>query len=60
MVWACIGKRRILCEQESDVDGSVGEKKERKTEAEVVAKYLERVFDERTFYQYVILVSVMI
>ena len=33
MVWACIEKRRT-CGQESD--GGAGEKKERKTEAEVV------------------------
>ena len=34
MVWACIEKRRIICRQESDEGAR--EKKERKTEAEVV------------------------
>ena len=34
VVWACIGKRRRGCGQESD--GGAGEKKERKTKAEVV------------------------
>ena len=33
MVWACIEKGRITC---GDGDGGAGEKKERKTEAEVV------------------------
>ena len=36
VVWACIEKRRRICRQESDGDGGAGEKKERKTEAEVV------------------------
>ena len=34
MVWACTEKR--IRRQESDGDGGAGEKKERKTEAEVV------------------------
>ena len=36
MVWACIEKRRRIHRQESDGDGGAGEKKERKTEEEVV------------------------
>ena len=32
----CIGKRRRMRRQESDGDGDAGEKKEMKTEAEVV------------------------
>ena len=36
MVWACIEKGRRIRRQESDGDGGAGEKKERKTEAEVV------------------------
>ena len=36
MVWACIEKRRIICGQESHGDGGAGEKKDRKTEAEMV------------------------
>ena len=36
MVWACIEKRRRIRRQESDGDGGGWEKKERKTEAEVV------------------------
>ena len=36
MVWACFEKRRLIRRQESDGDGSAGEKKERKTKAEVV------------------------
>ena len=36
MVWACIEKRRQIRRQESDGDGGAGEKKERKTKAEVV------------------------
>ena len=36
MVWACIEKRRRICGQESGGDGRAGEKKERKTKAEVV------------------------
>ena len=36
MVWAGIEKRRRICGQESDGDGGAGEKKERKTEAEMV------------------------
>ena len=33
---ACIEKRRRICGQETDGDGGAGEKKERKTKAEVV------------------------
>ena len=36
MVWACIEMRRSIRSEESDGDGCAGEKKERKTEAEVV------------------------
>ena len=36
VVWACIETRRRICGQLSDGDGGAGEKKERKTEAEVV------------------------
>ena len=36
MVWACIEKGRRIYGQESGGDGGAGEKKERKTEAEVV------------------------
>ena len=36
MVWACIEKRRRMFGQESDGDGGAVEKKERKSEAEVV------------------------
>ena len=35
MIWASTEKRR-MCRQESDADGGAGEKKERKTKAEVV------------------------
>ena len=35
MVWACTLRGRI-CGEESDVDGGAGEKKERKTKAEMV------------------------
>ena len=36
MVWALIEKRRRIRRQESDGCGDAGEKKERKTKAEVV------------------------
>ena len=36
VVWACTEKRRRIRRQESDGDGGAGEKKERKTKAEVV------------------------
>ena len=36
VAWACIEKRRIIRRQGSDGDGGAREKKERKTEAEVV------------------------
>ena len=36
VVWACIEKKIRICRQESDGDGGAGDKKERKTEAEVV------------------------
>ena len=35
MIWKCIEKRKRICRQESDGDGGAGEKKERKTEANV-------------------------
>ena len=46
MVWACIEKRRRIYRQESDGDGSAGEKKERKAKAEV--KHQEQRVGERT------------
>ena len=36
MVWACIEKRTRIYRLQSDGDGGAGEKKERKTETEVV------------------------
>ena len=36
VVWACFEKRRRIRREESDGDGGAGEKKERKTKAEVV------------------------
>ena len=36
LVWACFEKRRRIRREESDGDGGAGEKKERKTKAEVV------------------------
>ena len=36
VVWACFEKRRLIRREESDGDGGAGEKKERKTKAEVV------------------------
>ena len=36
MVWAHTEKRRLIRRQDSDGDGGAGEKKERKTKAEVV------------------------
>ena len=36
MVWACIEKGRRICGQENDGDRGAVEKKERKSEAEVV------------------------
>ena len=47
MVWACIEKRRRICRQESDGDGGAGEKKERKTKAEVPGLHQERLVGER-------------
>ena len=35
MVWACFEKRKGIRREESDGDGGAGEKKERKTKAEV-------------------------
>ena len=48
MVWARIEKRRRISRQESDGDGGAGEKKERKTKAEVVGKHQEQLVGERT------------
>ena len=42
----CVSWRR-MCGQESDGDGGGGEKKERKTEAEVVGQHQERLAGER-------------
>ena len=47
MVWACIEKRRIIRMQASDGDGGAGQKKERKTKAEVVGKHQERLVGEK-------------
>ena len=47
MVWSCIEKRRRIRRQESDGDGGAGEKKERKTKAEVVGQHQERLVGER-------------
>ena len=41
MVSACIEKRRRICGQESDGDVGAGEKKERRTEMEVVGYHQE-------------------
>ena len=43
MVWVCIEKRRRIRREESDGDGGAGEKKERKTEVEVVGRHQERL-----------------
>ena len=47
MVWACIEKRRRIRRQESDGDGGAWEKKERKTEDEVVGQHQEQLVGER-------------
>ena len=47
MVWARIEKRRRIRRQESDGDGCAGEKKERKTKAEVDGYHRERLVGER-------------
>ena len=47
MVWACIEKRRIICGQDSDGDVRAAEKKERKTEAEVIGQHQERLVGEK-------------
>ena len=47
MVWARIEKRRLIRRQESDGDGGAGEKKERKTKAEVDGYHRERLVGER-------------
>ena len=47
MVWACIENRIRICRQESDGDGGAGEKKERKTKAEVDGYHRERLVGER-------------
>ena len=46
-MWARIEKRIMICGQESDGDGGAGEKKERKTETEVVSQHRERLVGER-------------
>ena len=43
-----IHKRRRIRGQEIDGDGGAGEKKQRKTEAEVVGYHQERLVGERT------------
>ena len=43
---ACIEKRRRVCGQESDGDGGIGEKKERKAEADVVGQHQKRLVGE--------------
>ena len=40
---ACIEKRRRICGQESDGDGGIGEKKERKANADVVVQHQKRL-----------------
>ena len=47
MVRARTEKRRIIRRQESDGDGCAGEKKERKTNAEVDGYHRERLVGER-------------
>ena len=47
MVWARIEQRRRLRRQESNGDGGAGEKKERKTKAEVDGYHRERLVAER-------------
>ena len=46
MIWACFEKRRRIRREESDGDGGAGEKKERKTKADVVGKHQERLVGE--------------
>ena len=46
MVWARIEKRRRIRRQESDGDRGAGEKKERKTKAEVDGYRRERLVGE--------------
>ena len=46
MVWARIEERRRIRRQESDGDGGAGEKKERKTKAEVDRYHRERLVGE--------------
>ena len=43
----CFEKRRRIRRLESDGDGGAGEKKERKTKAEVVGQHQERLVGER-------------
>ena len=47
MVWARTEKRRRIRRQESDGDEGAGEKKERKTKAEVDGYHRERLVGER-------------
>ena len=47
MVWACFEKRRRIRREESDGDGGAGEKKERKTKAEVVVDSIRNDLSER-------------
>ncbi len=46
MVWACFEKRIRIRRLESDGDGGAGEKKERKTKAEVVVWHQGRLVGE--------------
>ena len=45
--WHVLRRVRRMCRQESDGDGGAGEKKERKTKAEVVGQHQERLVGER-------------
>ena len=47
MVWACFEKRRRIRREERDGDGGAGEKKERKTKAEVVVDSIRNDLSER-------------
>ena len=47
VVWACVEKRRRISGQENDGDRDAREKKERKTEAEVVGQHQERLVGEK-------------
>ena len=47
MVWTCFEKRRRIRREENDGDGGAGEKKERKTKAEVVVDSIRNDLSER-------------